>query len=60
MKRDRFCVRDCVVRERIHAVFLVADMQLYKRLCPSVRWSVGWLVCGHESQSEEMSVLEHF
>ena len=25
-------------------LFLVADTQLYKRLCPSVRWSVGWLV----------------
>ena len=24
--------------------FLVADTQLYKRLCPSVGWSVGWLV----------------
>ena len=24
--------------------FLVADTQLYKRLCPSVRRSVGWLV----------------
>ena len=24
--------------------FLVADTQLYKRLCPSVRWSVGWSV----------------
>ena len=24
--------------------FLVADTQLYKRLCPSVRPSVGWLV----------------
>jgi len=23
------------------AIFLVADTQLYKRLCPSVRWSVG-------------------
>ena len=26
--------------ERV-AVFLVADTQLYKRLCPSVRWLVG-------------------
>ena len=24
--------------------FLVADTQLYKRLCPSVGWSVGWSV----------------
>ena len=24
--------------------FLVADKRLYKRLCPSVRWSVGWSV----------------
>ena len=23
-----------------HLIFLVADAQLYKRLCPSVRWSV--------------------
>ena len=44
--------------------FLVADTQLYKRLCPSVcrlvGWSVGRSVRGHESKSEEMSVLEHF
>ena len=43
--------------------FLVADTQLYKRLCPSVRRSVGRSVGpsvrGHESKSEEMSVLEH-
>ena len=26
------------------ALFLVADTQLYKRLCPSVHWSVGRLV----------------
>ena len=43
--------------------FLVADTQLYKRLCPSVgrsvRRSVGPSVRGHESKSEEMSVLEH-
>ena len=26
-------------------LFLVADKRLYKRLCPSVRWSVGPLVC---------------
>ena len=25
-------------------LFLVADTQLYKRLCPSVRWSVRWSV----------------
>ena len=38
-------------RLTVHArarAFLVADTQLYKRLCPSVRWlvgrSVGWLV----------------
>ena len=24
--------------------FLVADTQLYKRLCPSVGWSFGWSV----------------
>ena len=36
--------------------FLVADTQLYKRLCPSVRRSVR----GHELKSEEMRVLEHF
>ena len=31
--------------------FLVADMQLYKSLCPSVRRSVGWSVNEHESKS---------
>ena len=31
--------------------FLVADMQLYKSLCPSVRRSVGWSVGEHESKS---------
>ena len=35
--------------------FLVADTQLYKRLCPSVRWSVRQ----HDSKSGR-SVLEHF
>ena len=28
----------------ISNMFLVADTQLYKRLCPSVGWLVGWLV----------------
>ena len=40
--------------------FLVADTQLYKRLCPSVRplvrWSVGPLVRDHESKSGKTSV----
>ena len=36
--------------------FLVADTQLYKRLCPSVRPSVR----EHESKSEKTSVLEAF
>ena len=31
--------------------FLVADTQLYKRLCPSVRPSVGWSVGEHELKS---------
>ena len=29
---------------QLYLLFLVADTQLYKRPCPSVRWSVGWLV----------------
>ena len=29
------------VSAHFHLAFLVADTQLYKRLCPSVRWSVG-------------------
>ena len=48
--------------------FLVADTQLYKRLCPSVglsvrpsvRRSVGPLVREHESKSGKTSVLEAF
>ena len=36
--------------------FLVADTQLYKRPCPSVRWSVR----DHESKSGKTSVLEAF
>ena len=40
--------------------FLVADKRLYKRLCPSVCRSVGWLVGpsvrGHESKSEETRI----
>ena len=36
--------------------FLVADTQLYKRLCPSVRRSV----CQHESKSGKTSVFEAF
>ena len=31
--------------------FSVADTQLYKRLCPSVRWLVGRSVRNHESKS---------
>ena len=44
--------------------FLVADTQLYKRLCPSVgpsvRRSVGPLVRENESKSGKSSVLEAF
>ena len=40
--------------------FLVVAKRFYKRACPSVGPSVGRLVRGHESKSEEMSVLEHF
>ena len=36
--------------------FLVADTKLYKRLCPSVRWSVRQ----HESKSGKMSIFENF
>ena len=36
--------------------FLVADTQLYKRLCPSVRPSVGWSVRNHESKSEKTRI----
>ena len=39
--------------------FLVADTQLYKRLCPSVR-RVGPSVRGHELKSAKMSVLDGF
>ena len=44
--------------------FLVADTQLYKRLClsvgPLVRWSVGPSVREHESKSKKTSVLDAF
>ena len=40
--------------------FLVADTQLYKRLCPSVGRSVGPSVCGHESKSAKTSILDAF
>ena len=39
-----------------NSLFLVADTQLYKRLCPSVGWSVEVI----ESKSGKMSVLELF
>ena len=35
------------------SLFLVADTQLYKRLCPSVRWLVGRLVCGDKVEKDE-------
>ena len=45
-------------------LFLVADTQLYKSLCPSVRLSVRQSVRQsvgeHESKSGEMNVLEAF
>ena len=48
-------------------IFLVADTQLYKRLCPSVgpsvHWSVGPLVrrsVTHESKSGKTSILDAF
>ena len=40
--------------------FLVADTQLYKRLCPSVRRSIRWSVRGHESKSGKTSILDAF
>ena len=42
------------------SVFLVADTQLYKRLCPSVRPFVHPSVRKHESKSGKTSVLEAF
>ena len=36
--------------------FLVADKRLYKRLCPSVRWSVRRSVGEHESKSRKMRI----
>ena len=36
--------------------FLVADTQLYKRLCPSVRPSVGPSVRKHESKSGKLRI----
>ena len=47
----------------LERVFLVADTQLYKRLCPSVRWSVGPLVRPSEVielKSVKMSVFDIF
>ena len=36
--------------------FLVADKRLYKRLCPSVRWSVSRSVGEHESKSRKTHI----
>ena len=36
--------------------FLVADTQLYKRLCPSIRRSVGRSVGEHKSKSVKMRI----
>ena len=55
----------------LESFFLVADTQLYKRLCPSVGRSVGRSVgpsvgpsvrrsVDTSRKSEEMSILEHF
>ena len=41
-------------------LFLVADTQLYKRLCPSIRRSVHPSVRVNESKSGQTSVLEAF
>ena len=50
--------------ERIFVVkshlFLVADTQLYKRLCPSLGPSVRPLVRDHESKGGKTSVLKFF
>ena len=57
----RFGIKDSYLLETRNypsPVFLVADTQLYKRLCPSVRPLVGRSV--DTSKSEERSVLEHF
>ena len=42
------------------SAFLVADTQLYKRLCPSVRPSVGPLEAVIELKSGEIGVLDTF
>ena len=50
---------DCASHLKVH-IFLVADTQLYKRLCPSVSPSVRWSIRQHESKSGKMSVFENF
>ena len=40
--------------------FLVADTQLYKRLCPFVHPSVCPLVRGHKLKTAKMSILDAF
>ena len=40
----------------VNPALLVADTQLYKRLCPSVGRLVGQSVRGHESKSEETRI----
>ena len=46
----------------VFLAFLVADTQLYKRLCPSVRplvcWALRWSVMVIELKSGETSVLD--
>ena len=37
---------------------LVADTQLYRRLCPSIGPSVSPFVCEHESKSRKVSALD--
>ena len=43
-----------------YSTFFSCEKQLYKRLCPSVHWLVGWSVRGHESKSGKTSVLDTF
>ena len=52
----QLCLLSMLIQRRwriviVSVIFLVADTQLYKSLCPSVRLLVGWSVCEHKSKS---------